>query len=187
MEKNVPRKATRRKAGHRSWAARSAKVAGGYRGDIMSPATRSIVMSRIKGSNTGPERILFAELRRQHVYFAKHVSQLPGRPDIVFRKAMLAIFIDGDFWHGWRFPLWQHKLSPKWRKKIAMTRDRDKRNFRRLRRLGYKVVRIWEHQIESHSEDCVSRILAVRSERLSRHTKKCAQLASTSGPLFFRS
>jgi DNA mismatch endonuclease (patch repair protein) len=123
-------------------------------------------MSRIKGRNTGPERALFAELRRQGVYFAKHPRRLPGRPDIVFRKAMLAVFIDGDFWHGWRFPLWQHKLSPKWREKIAATRYRDSLNFRQLRRLGWKVIRIWEHQIERDPERCVNRILSVRLERL---------------------
>lgn len=166
MAKKATKTAARRKAGHRSWAVGGALVPGEHRGDIMSAETRSQVMTRIKGSNTSPERILFAQLRRQGVYFAKHARRLPGRPDIVFRKAMLAVFIDGDFWHGWRFPLWQHKLSPKWREKIATTRDRDKRNFRRLRKLGWRVVRIWEHQIERDPTVCADKILRLRTERL---------------------
>lgn len=120
-------------------------------------------MSRIKGKNTTPERMIFSRLRKAGVYFARHDASLPGRPDVVFRRARLAVFIDGSFWHGWRFPLWQHKLSEKWRQKIAATRQRDQRNFRRLRKNGWKVLRIWEHQIESSPDDCVERILETRA------------------------
>jgi len=132
----------------------------------MSAETRSKVMARIKGKNTSPERTIFVELRRRGVYFAKHVKNLLGRPDIVFRRAKLAIFIDGDFWHGWRFPLWRHKLSQEWQEKIAATRDRDQRNLRKLRRLGWKVLRIWEHQVEREPGKCVDRILSLRETRL---------------------
>ena len=158
----------RKKAGHRSWAARNAPVAGAHSGDIMSRTTRSRVMSRIKGKDTTPERTICLELRKRGVYFAKHAKNLAGRPDVVFRRAKVAVFIDGDFWHGWRFPLWQHKLSEKWQKKIAATRERDQRNFRKLRRLGWKVLRIWEHQIESSPEACVQRILEARHEGLAQ-------------------
>jgi DNA mismatch endonuclease (patch repair protein) len=160
------KKRSLKKAGHRSWAAGNAPVPGKHKGDIMSPEKRSKVMARIKGKNTGPERIIFALLRNKKVYFAKHAKELPGRPDIVFRRAKLAIFIDGDFWHGWRFPLWEHKLSEKWRVKIANTRKRDQKNFRKLRKLGWKVLRIWEHQIERSPEKCVDLILRIREERL---------------------
>ena len=123
-------------------------------------------MSRIKGKNTNPERTAFAELRRQGISFSRHVRDLPGRPDIVFRRLKVAVFIDGDFWHGWRFPLWQHKLSKRWRDKIGENRSRDARNFRRLRRLGWKVLRIWEHEVERRPEKCVERILGARQSRL---------------------
>lgn len=155
-----------RKAGHRSWAAGNAPVPGGHQGDIMTPETRSRVMARIKGKNTSPERTICTRLRRRGVYFTTHAKDLPGRPDIVFRRAKLAIFIDGDFWHGWRFPLWEHKLSENWRNKIAATRERDRRNFRKLRRLGWKVLRIWEHEIERAPEKCIDRILSAREKRL---------------------
>ena len=107
-----------------------------------------------------------AELRRRKIYFATHAKELPGRPDIVFRRIKIAVFIDGDFWHGWRFPLWKHKLSEKWQEKISATRERDQRKFRKLRRLGWKVLRIWEHEIERDPEECVDRILSAREKRL---------------------
>lgn len=125
-------------------------------------------MARIKSANTKPERIVFAELRKRGIPSSRHVGGLPGRPDIVMSGMQLAVFIDGDFWHGWRFPLWKHKLQKRWRDKIATTRRRDQRNFRRLRRLGWKVLRLWEHQIENDPERCVARIVAARESALQR-------------------
>lgn len=158
-----PRK--RPKAGHRSWAARNGRAAGGHQGDIMSPETRSQVMARIKGKNTGPERIVVAALTGIGLTFDQHVADLPGRPDVVFRDAKLAVFIDGDFWHGFRFPLWAHKLAEKWQEKIAATRRRDNRNFRTLRRLGWSVLRIWEHQVEADPKRCITRIRQALTEQ----------------------
>lgn len=149
----------RKKAGHRSWASQNAPVPGTHTGDIMSPETRSAVMSRIKGKDTSPERIMVRALRLLGFRFSRHPKDLPGRPDIVFRRLRLAVFVDGDFWHGWRFPLWEHKLSPKWRDKIAANRARDRRNFRRLRRDGWQVIRLWEHQIEQSAEKCLNRVV----------------------------
>ena len=60
----------------------------------------------------------------------------------------MAVFIDGDFWHGFRFEAWRDKLSEKWEAKIEANRKRDERNFRRLRREGWKVLRLWEHQVQ---------------------------------------
>ncbi len=156
----------KRKAGHRSWKLTNGKVAGSHQGDIMSAETRSRVMSQIRGKNTTPELIIGRALRRQNIYFATHANELPGRPDIVFRRIKLAVFVDGDFWHGWRFPLWEHKLSEKWRKKIAATRSRDQRNFRKLRRSGWTVVRIWEHQVETDPDSCVQRVVEARDRLL---------------------
>lgn len=70
----------------------------------------------------------------------------------------MAVFVDGDFWHGWRFPQWQAKLTNFWREKIHATRCRDLRNFRKLRRMGWKVVRIWEHQLASAPAWCLGRV-----------------------------
>lgn len=159
------KKAGRKKAGHRSWAAGNAPVSGIHTGDIMSPETRSAVMSRIRGKDTKPERLLAEGLASLGLDFTRHQGDLPGRPDVVFRGLRLAVFVDGDFWHGWRFPLWQHKLDPKWRDKIAATRKRDARNFRRLRKDGWQVIRLWEHQIERALGRCVEKV-AQAVERL---------------------
>lgn len=148
-----------RKAGHRSWAPRGGRVAGGHRGDTMSQATRSRVMAKIRGKDTGPERLLAEMLAMHGIACERHGRELPGRPDFVFPAARVAVFVDGDFWHGFRFSLWSHKLSERWRDKIAATRNRDQRNFRKLRRLGWKVIRIWEHQIERSCERCLARLL----------------------------
>lgn len=90
--------------------------------------------------------------------FEQHCSDLTGKPDFVFRDVKVAVFVDGDFWHGFRFPLWEHKMTEKWREKISATRTRDRRNFAKLRRLGWKVVRIWEHQVERDPSVCAQRI-----------------------------
>ena len=152
----------KKKAGHRSWRLANGEIVGSHRGDTMSAETRSRVMSRIKGKDTLPERLVCRELRGRRIYFTRHGKVLPGCPDIVFRRIKLAVFIDGDFWHGWRFALWEHKLSEKWREKIAATRGRDQRNFRKLRRLGWTVIRIWEHQVENDPNSCVQRVLDAR-------------------------
>ncbi|WP_369044245.1 very short patch repair endonuclease [Rubrivivax gelatinosus] len=113
----------------------------------MSAEKRSQLMGRIRSKDTGPERIVAAMLRVHRFKFEQHARDLPGRPDFVFRSRHLVILVDGDFWHGWRFPAWQHKLAPFWREKIAANRARDLRNIRRLRRSGWIVVRVWEHQL----------------------------------------
>jgi DNA mismatch endonuclease (patch repair protein) len=125
----------------------------------MSADKRSAVMSRIKGKNTGPERAVAELLALKGLNWEPHAADLPGRPDFVFRDARVVVFVDGDFWHGWQFPRRQHKLSLKWELKIEATRKRDRRNHQRLRRRGWKVVRIWEHQIKWDIDACIVRIL----------------------------
>ncbi|MEQ1716376.1 MAG: very short patch repair endonuclease [Hyphomicrobium sp.] len=138
-----------------------------HRGDFMSPATRSAVMARIKGRDTGPELLLAAKLQLNGCVWEGHARDLPGRPDFVFREQKLVVFVEGDFWHGWRFPQWRDKLSEKWEAKIAGNRQRDTSNHRRLRRAGWKVVRIWEHQLERDSEQCTERVMDVLTDRRS--------------------
>jgi DNA mismatch endonuclease (patch repair protein) len=115
-------------------------------------------MARIRGKDTGPERLLAEMLTASGIAYERHARDLPGRPDFIFPEARLVVFVDGDFWHGYRFSLWSHKLSDRWREKIAATRERDQRNFRKLRRLGWKVVRVWEHQIERSCDNCIARL-----------------------------
>jgi DNA mismatch endonuclease, patch repair protein len=129
-----------------------------HKGDIMSPEKRSAVMARIKGRDTGPEQKVSAALAALGLSWESHARDLPGRPDFVFREAKVAVFVDGDFWHGWRFPRWRDKLSEKWEAKIDGNRRRDARNHRRLRHMEWKVVRLWEHQVAADIDACATRV-----------------------------
>lgn len=131
--------------------------------DNLSKRQRSYCMSRVKSRDTSPERLVRSELFRRGLRFRKHVADLPGRPDVVFPAARLAVFIDGDFWHGFRFPAWRKTISKFWRAKIALNRNRDRRNFARLRRMGWRVLRIWQHQIKDDINRCVDRVASAHS------------------------
>lgn len=126
--------------------------------DNLTKAQRSYCMSRNRGKDTSIEVRVRSQLHRKGYRFRKHVANLVGKPDIVFTKAKLAIFIDGDFWHGYRLESWENKLSQFWRHKIQSTRKRDARNRSRLRALGWTVLRIWQHEIEKDFDSCIARI-----------------------------
>jgi DNA mismatch endonuclease (patch repair protein) len=128
----------------------------------MTREKRSVLMSKIRGKNTGLELIVLKRLRKLAIPMRLHSKSLPGKPDVVFPDVQVALFIDGDFWHGWRFPAWRSKLSPFWQKKIDDNMKRDRRTIRRLRRLGWLVIRIWEHQVKRDIELCVNRVLELR-------------------------
>lgn len=127
--------------------------------DHMTPAQRSHAMKSVKLKDGPLESLIRIELRKIGLRFQRNYKKLDGSPDIVFRREKVAVFIDGDFWHGWRLPTWENKLSEFWRSKLRANRRRDKRNFRRLRAADWTVIRIWEHQIRSDRSGCVSRIL----------------------------
>lgn len=127
--------------------------------DFLAPEVRSRVMSRIRGKHTGPERALQAELERLGLRFETHARDLPGTPDFVFRTRQVAVFVDGDFWHGWRFREWEGKLAPFWRDKIRATQARDRRARRQLRAAGWHVVRIWEHELAADCRRAARRVL----------------------------
>jgi|SRR5580658_4854424 DNA mismatch endonuclease (patch repair protein) len=118
--------------------------------DIVPPAVRSRMMAAVRTRNTCLERPIFLQMRRWRILFKRHYRHLPGTPDIALPEMRKAIFIDGDFWHGYRYPVWKKRIkSSFWREKIEANRRRDQRNFRKLRRLGWKVLRIWGHEIEN--------------------------------------
>lgn len=126
--------------------------------DNLTPAQRSYTMSRIRSKDTVPELTIRRLSHARGLRFRKHIDGLPGRPDLVFASVKVVVFVDGDFWHGWRFATWKEKLGQYWKKKIEGNRRRDRNNFQRLRREGWRVIRIWEHQVERDAEACVDRI-----------------------------
>lgn len=127
--------------------------------DTLTPNQRSYCMSRVKGKDTSLERIVRSELHKRGYRFRKHVKELPGKPDIVFSKQKVAVFVDGDFWHGYRFSQWKIKLSPFWREKIGRNRERDRKNFSKLRAQGWKVIRLWGHQIKNDLDGCINKVV----------------------------
>ncbi len=140
--------------------------------DILSKEARSLVMSRIRATNTGPERVVFQILRRRGVYFARHAKSVIGHPDLVFRRYRLAVFIDGEFWHGKDFKRRQAKLSDYWVEKITRNMRRDKSSRARLRSLGWRVLKFWGRDVLRDPEKCVDRILAVREECIRIHATR---------------
>jgi DNA mismatch endonuclease (patch repair protein) len=127
--------------------------------DHMTPEQRSRAMKRVKLRGGSLELFVQRELVKKGLHFQRNYKRLTGTPDIVFPKAKVAIFVDGDFWHGWRLPVWEHKLSEFWRLKLRANRRRDQRNFRRLRAANWTVIRFWEHEIRSDSRSWIDRIL----------------------------
>lgn len=133
--------------------------------DIMSREKRSALMSRIRGKDTKPEVLVRSMLHRRGFRFRKHYRHLPGKPDIVFVSHKVAVFIEGDFWHGYRFPIWKHKLTPFWRNKIESNRNRDRKVASRLRRMGWHLIRVWEHDIKKAPELVADRIAGILNDR----------------------
>lgn len=128
--------------------------------DVLTRAQRSYCMSQIRGRNTMPEIRLRKELWRLGIRYRIR-NALPGRPDLVIVARRVAIFVDGCFWH--RCP--DHAVEPKtrrefWKQKLAANVARDRRADRDLRALGWRVVRIWEHEVKRDPA-----LLAVRVKR----------------------
>ena len=127
--------------------------------DKFSKAKRSAIMSRIRSKNTSLEvefrKLLWKNgLGRYRIHY-----RLPGKPDIVYVSKKIVIFLDGDFWHGYN---WKKlgKVPPRkyWQKKIQKNIDRAKKYNNMLKKDGWKVVRIWEHEIKRNAETCIKKI-----------------------------
>lgn len=125
-------------------------------------------MSQVRGKNTSLEMLVRSALHVRGYRFRKHVKHLPGKPDIVFPTEKVAVFVDGDFWHGWRFPAWKAGLSEFWQDKIHKNRERDRRNSQKLRRSGWLVLRVWGHQVADDLDGVIhtitSAVIGRRSE-----------------------
>jgi len=117
-------------------------------------------MSNIRSKNTAVEKVIFSALRRKGVYFQKHYKKALGNPDIALPKKKIAVFIDGDFWHGYQFSKFKKRLPRKyWLKKIEDNIKRDRRNRAKLKREGWKVLRIWEHEIQKNPEKAIQKVI----------------------------
>ena len=128
--------------------------------DIFTKKKRSEIMSRIRGKNTSVEKAVFRLLRRKKIHFQRHYKKIPGSPDIALPSSKKAVFIDGDFWHGWRFEKIKQRLPNKyWKDKIANNIKRDRKNRLALKSEGWSVMRVWEHEIEKNEEAVAEKIM----------------------------
>jgi DNA mismatch endonuclease (patch repair protein) len=128
--------------------------------DVFTKRKRSEIMSRIRSKNTKAEMLVFRELRKRGIYFQKHYAKVAGKPDIALPRKKKAIFIDGDFWHGYRFNKNTSKLPKKyWIKKIESNILRDKKNSAELKKQGWKILRVWEHDVLINLDKAINKII----------------------------
>lgn len=123
---------------------------------------RSELMSKIKGKNTKPEVFLRKVLYQLGVRYRVNVKDLPGRPDIAIKKHKLAIFVDGEFWHGhdWENKKGQIKNNRGfWVPKIERNIQRDEEVNEQYRQMGWKVLRFWEQEIKKEPGRCIYQVL----------------------------
>jgi DNA mismatch endonuclease (patch repair protein) len=121
--------------------------------DVVDRATRSRMMSGIRGRDTKPEMEIRSALHRQGFRFRLHVSSLPGRPDLVFPKYNAVIFVHGCFWHGhqcryFRLPETRRTF---WKNKIEMNRLRDARVRAETISINWRCLIIWECSLRGRS------------------------------------
>lgn len=129
--------------------------------DIMAPTERSALMSRIRGIDTKPELFVRRSLHAMGYRFRKHARELPGRPDLVFSKRQALIFVHGCFWHrhGCRKTYVPKSREAFWQEKFADNVSRDKHNQRLLVKAGWRVLVVWECEVES-DESLLDRTVA---------------------------
>jgi DNA mismatch endonuclease (patch repair protein) len=128
--------------------------------DNLTKEQRHKNMQNIHSKGTIPERAVMLELKRRKIYFASNVKSIIGKPDIVFRRKKIAVFIDSDFWHGHpkRCIMPQTDIEY-WKSKIARNRKRDKEVNCILKKDGWKVIRLWEYDIKNRFDKCIQIIL----------------------------
>lgn len=138
--------------------------------DVLTIEQRRFCMSRIRPGDTGPElRLRKALWGRGHRYRLR--SKLLGRPDLIFPKAKIAVFVDGCFWHGCA----EHCKLPKtnanfWSQKIARNVQRDQQVTAALVSSGWTVIRSWEHDITLQLDLTVKRISVALDRASSRRS-----------------
>ena len=127
--------------------------------DTVSKRKRSEIMRAIRSKDSQIENLLRKELRKRKIRFKANIVSLPGKPDIVFARKKLAIFIDSCFWHGCkshcRIPQANRKY---WMAKIGGNKLRDEKVNAIYRKMDWKVLRFWEHQIKKNPQQCVNKI-----------------------------
>ena len=128
--------------------------------DVLTPEQRQKNMKQIKSNNTKIEILLRRALWHKGYRYRKNYEKLPGRPDIALTKYKIAIFCDGEFFHGkdWeelRLRLKNSNNSEFWLNKISRNRDHDEKINQELSIMGWTVIRFWGKDIKKNVDECV--------------------------------
>ncbi|WP_460378665.1 very short patch repair endonuclease [Thermus brockianus] len=123
------------------------------------PKTSSKAMSRVKATNTTPERVLRKALWQAGIRGYKIHTNIFGKPDLCFTKKRVVVFVDGCFWHG--CPICYRKPfsnADYWERKVARNQKRDRAVTEALQSDGWKVLRVWEHEVKNNLTHVVQTI-----------------------------
>lgn len=127
--------------------------------DVHTKEQRSYNMSRVKSKNTLPEKTMFKALRKAGIKFSKHNKKLPGKPDISIVEKKIAVFINGEFWHGKNFSILKKTIPQFWVEKIGKNIKRDRENYRRLSVTRWKIVKLWGRDVKKTPKKALEKIL----------------------------
>lgn len=129
---------------------------------IITKEQRSKNMSHIKSKDTKPEVFLRKKLWNRGVRYRKNFKGLPGKPDIAITKKKIAIFVDGEYWHGYNWKVNRdhiHTHRDYWVPKIEKNMKRDLEVNAKLQSMGWTVVRFWSKEVLKNIDYCVELIL----------------------------
>lgn len=129
---------------------------------MRSKETMHKIMSGVHSKNTKPEQILRKALWQRGIRYRKNYDKLPGRPDIAITRCKIAIFVDGDFWHGRNMEKIDKEITQNrqyWLPKLRKNKMRDEEVNDILTEKGWLVIRFWESDIKKDIDSCVKKIL----------------------------
>lgn len=155
--------------------------------DCYAPEIRRKTMQAIGQKDTSIEVVLRKELWKRGLRYRKNCRDLPGKPDIVFRGAKVAVFCDSEFWHGYKWEENNAKIGTNrdyWIKKIERTMERDNENDEALKILGYSVLHFWGKEITKDPSRCADVIeeTILHQTALNKQPKNYLRIKRTKPP-----
>lgn len=148
---------------------------GGSFRNVSERASRNLSSVRGRNNKTTELRLRLALVRARIRGWRLHARDLPGSPDFIFPRKKIVLFVDGCFWHG--CPRCGHiprTNTDFWRAKIRRNSERDVRNIEKLKEVGFRVIRIWEHELKDNLGDCVARVVYELRKTGRRHSRERA-------------
>lgn len=146
---------------------------------------KNMRLAAVRSRDTKPEWLLRRALWRRGLRYRLQRADLPGRPDVVFPRQRVAVFVDGDFWHGRNWETLQPRLSSEaWVRKIQRTIERDAMQGAALAEAGWTVLRFWETDLKRDIGAAVDRVLVAlerAGQASQRERTSCSEAPSPAG------